>query len=155
MKHSAFMACLVVAGLSVAGNALADDPSGVQTEVKVRDLNKNPDKFSGQDVMVSGKVNRLEGSTAFILEGSGLLNNKILVVVASPAGAPGQQPGVAAPAPVIKEKEKVQLHGRVEDIGVTKIEQGYSITLKPEIKAEFEGVMPVLVVPPSGIKVMG
>ena len=130
-----------------------DRSRNVLTEVKVRDLNKKPDRFSGHDVMVNGKVSRIEGPNAFILEGSGLFNNKILVVVSKPAeqaGKSGQRPGTAAP--VIRENERVQLVGRVEELGITRIEEKYKPGLKAEIKAEFEGKMPVLIVPPSGIK---
>ncbi len=124
----------------------------IPTEVKIQDLNKNPQKFAGQDVMVKGKINKIEGAGAFILEGSGLLNNKILVVVAKneQAGISGQQPGTKAP--VIKEKAKVQLTGKIEQIDLTKIEEKYQPGLKAEIKAEFEGSMPVLIVSPEGFK---
>ena len=104
--------------------------------------------------MVTGKVSRIEGPGAFIVEGGGFFNNKILAVVEhkQTSGSSRQQPGMAAP--VIKEKQKLQLTGRVEEIGITKIEESYG-PLKAEIKSEFEGVMPVFIVPPHGIKDLG
>jgi len=53
--------------------------------------------------------------------------------------------------PVIKEKDKLQLTGQVDEIGVTKVERYYSF-LKTEMKTEFEGTMPVFIVSPAGIK---
>ncbi len=124
------------------------------TEVSVKDLNKNPQRFAGGKVVITGKVDRIEGPGAFIIEGSGFFNNKILAVIEGKqqTETSEQQPG--GTAPIIKENQKLQLTGRVEEIGVTKIERNYS-PLKAEIKAEFEGNMPVLIVPPSGIKDLG
>lgn len=135
-------------------NAVNPTTPRVLTEVPVRDLNKNPGRFAGAEVTVTGTVNRIEGPGAFIVEGPGLLNNKILVVIQKPQQVEGsvQQPGTVIP--VIKEKEHIQLTGRLEEVGITRIERSYS-PLKSEIKAEFEGNMPVLIVPPSGIRVVG
>ncbi|MEO5968704.1 MAG: hypothetical protein ABIQ95_02150 [Bdellovibrionia bacterium] len=144
---------IVGALLLIGPTVFAESNAGQRpvTEVKVRDLNKHPGRFAGGKVMVTGKVSSIEGPGAFIIEGTGFLNNKILAVVEGNQrrGSSGEQAG--STAPVIKEKQKLQLTGRVEEIGVTKIERTYS-PLKAEIKAEFEGNMPVLVVPPNGIK---
>jgi hypothetical protein len=126
-------------------------PSTAMTEVKVRDLNRHPEKFTGAPVAVSGKVDRIEQPGAFVLKGNGILNDKILVIVASNSsdGTANQQAGAAGP--MIREGQKVQLNGKVETIGLTKVEEKYG-PMKAEIKSEFEGVMPVLVVPPNGVK---
>ncbi len=133
--------------------------TAVLPEVKLKDLNRHPEKFAGQDVMVKGKVSHLAGANAFIVESKGLFSDKMLVVVAKPqqAGtASEEQPGAQQPAvkaPVIKEKQDVQLTGKVEDVDITKVEAKYG-PMKSEVKEEFVGVMPVLVVPASGIKVV-
>ncbi len=132
--------------------------TAVLPEVKLKDLNRHPEKFANQNVMVKGKVSRLEGANAFIVESKGLFSDKMLVVVAQPqqAGTAEVQPGgqqPAAKAPVIKEKQDVQLTGTVEDVDITKVEAKYG-PMKSEVKEEFVGVMPVLVVPASGIKVV-
>ncbi len=140
---------MAVSGSSAVTSGSSSDQSAGKTaamlpEVKVKDLKKNPEKFADQDVMVKGKVNRLEGANAFILESKGLFSDKMLVVVTKP-----QQAGVKVP--VIKEKQDLQLTGKVEDIDVMKVEEKYG-PVKTEVKEEFVGVMPVLVVSPSGIK---
>jgi DNA/RNA endonuclease YhcR with UshA esterase domain len=128
---------------------------GVKTEVKVSQLNKQPDKFADQQVTVKGKVSRLESANSFVLEGSGIFNNRILVVVASPQtaqqGAPDSEQAGAA-MPTIKEKAKLQVTGQVKEYSVVDVERTYNLKLKPEIKAEFEGPFPVLVVQPRDIK---
>ena len=156
--HSAVYLGIVSLSFILGPNIFAQsnmnqNPGKPMAEISVRELNKNPEKFAGEQVMVTGKVTKIEGPGAFIIEGSGLLNNKILAVVdqKQSTGKSRQQPGTAAP--VIKEKQKLQLTGKVDEIGITKIEENYS-PLKTEIKAEFEGTMPVLVIPPSGIKVL-
>lgn len=163
MKVSRQRVWLIGLGALLATNAFAkDQKSGMsssnksassQTEVKVRDLNRHPEKFSGQQVMVTGKVDRIEESGAFVLDGPGIFNDKILVVVASnkAGGAEGQREGTAAPT--IRQDEKLQLTGKVEEMALTKVEERYG-PLKSEIKSEFEGIMPVLVVQPNGIKAL-
>lgn len=142
---------LVLAAVSNSSQT-SQSPAEILPEVKVKDLNRHPEKFANSKVAVSGKVAQIEGPEAFVLEGSGFFNNKILVLVEKPAKSSGSNQQAGTAAPVIKEKEKVQVIGRVEEIGLTKIEAKYG-PLKSEIKEEFEGVMPVLIVPPSGIKV--
>lgn len=128
-----------------------------KAQVTVPDLNKNPGKFAGQQVVLSGAIDRLEGPNAFVFEGSGLFNDKILVVIdrrQQQAGTIAGKPMTAAPA--IKEDQKVQLTGKVQEITVTEIEETYKAGLNPEVMDEMKTtVMPVLVVPPSGIKVQG
>jgi hypothetical protein len=127
----------------------------VPPEVRVKDLNKRPERFSGQIVSVKGNVGRIESPNAFILDGAGLFNNKILVIVEEPAAPPmsgtrAQQAGMAAP--VIREKQQLELQGKLVQVSMAQIQERYLPKIDPQLKAEFDGVMPVLVVPPVGIK---
>jgi len=153
MNKPLWIAASLLIGSAAATAASNQQPSAKMNEVKVRDLIKNPDKFADSQVRVTGRVTRIEGPGAFIVEGDGLLNNKILAVVETPRQSedPVQQPGSVIPT--IKENEKVQLTGRVEEMGVARIEKNYT-QLEADIKAEFEGNMSVLLVPPKGIKVL-
>lgn len=159
MNHKFKLVAVSMLGLLASAASFATgsgDQAGtasVKTEVNVKDLNKHPDKFAGQQVMVTGKIDKIESPNAFILDGRGLLNDKILVVVEQPKGGGKEQAGVQAP--VLKENEKIRLEGRVEQIGLTKIEERYQPGLRAEVRAEFEGTMPVLVVRPNQIKVQG
>lgn len=160
--------CVLGMALCVGGNtAAANDtarPSGQTTaaqgsgqgemsgqktsamEVPVKDLNRHPERFNGQQVTVSGKVDRIESPRAFILDGKGIVNDQILVVIQ----APGDQGAPAA----IHEDGKVQLTGRLETMGLARIEERYRPGLRADIRAELEGV-PVLVVTPENIKSRG
>lgn len=129
---------------------------GAKVEVSVQDITKAPEKFAGQKIVVTGKVHRIEGPNAFILDGPGFFNDKILVIMdkQQQAGTANQQAGAASLT--LKEKQKLQLTGKVEEIGVSELEETYKPGLKPEMKAEFKGtVMPVLIVPPNSIRTQG
>lgn len=151
--HVGMTGLFLVSGSIAFAESNADTNNGKPpTEVKVRELNKNPGKFAGDSVVVSGKVDRVESPNAFIIEGSGIFNNKILAIVDTKQTSGESERQQGGTAPVVKEKQKLQVTGKVIEMGVTKIEEKYS-PLKAEVKAEFEGNMPVLLVPPSGIKV--
>lgn len=123
------------------------------TAVKIKELNKHPEKFTGAQVTVNGQVERIESPGAFIVKDKGFFNNKILVVVEKPKQSKTDKQQAGAAVPTLKEKEKVKLVGKVEELTVTKIEERFS-PLKAKIKSEVEGTLPVLIVSPQDIKTM-
>jgi|GEM_PF-3944836 len=170
MKYRVQIVRVGIVSLMAAGSAMAADQASSQpgsqtttstvlSDVKVKELNQEPEKYSGAEVMLKGNVVRVEGPGAFILDGPGLFNDKILVVVDKNAAASvatdqpqAGQPAITTTAPLtFKEGDKLQVQGKVEEIGISRIEKMWG-PLKTEIKAEFQGTMPVLLVPPSGIK---
>jgi hypothetical protein len=114
----------------------------IRPDLDIKTLNRSPEKFMGQEVTVSGEVDRIESSNAFVLDGPGIFNDDILVVVADEA--PGQ------PKLTLRKDDKLRVTGRVEEMTVARYEEKYG-PLKSEIKAEFEKEMPVISARVSGI----
>lgn len=165
---------LVLSALFVGATTFAnthDKSAQNKGEVKVGEINRNPQKFVNKSVTVSGEVEKLgNDQQSFVLDGEGMMNDKILVIhKASPsksASGAANEAGSAASSSesgattdanrsttaatgassnALKEDDEVQLTGTVKRMDVNAIERAYTVALDPEFKEEANGAIPVIV----------
>jgi uncharacterized protein YdeI (BOF family) len=109
--------------------------------VKISKINKNPSAWKNKRVTLQGEVEKIYPSGAFVLNGDGMFNDEILVVTQK---APAQT--------TAKEGDQVKITGQVRTLSVVEVERDYGFDLDPEVKIEFEGRKPVVVIQPDGLQ---
>lgn len=120
-------------------------------------INQNPDSYLGQQVAISGKVERVIGPGAFIIGDRGSaqdISHRILVLVPSAQGSTAaqgnmQQGGTAAPS--FKDGEQLKVQGKVERLTLGSETETIQPKAERETIREAVMTMPVLIVQPAAI----
>ena len=127
----------------MAGLLVACDPPGYDARVpdnttEVEDVAEDTQQLMGKTVTVSGEVEEVAGSNAFVLEGRELFgtDESVLVINAQSTGQP------------ITEGEDVRVTGEVGQFTMAEFERDYDLAwdlnVKKKIEAEFQN-KPVIV----------
>ncbi len=114
------------------------------TGFTISEINDNPNKYIGQTVTVSGKLEEAYGSKAFVLDGQGSIFNDEMLVVTKKA-TPDVQKETEGESwyeeieSWFKDKGNVfQVTGTVHRFVEVEIEREIDWDLQPEIEAEFK-----------------
>lgn len=126
-------------------SAFAAKEKANKSSVKVRDINKNPASYMDKKVSLRGEVEEMVSPQAFVLDGEGIFNDRILVISEKTAQPPKGKERAGTAALDVQEDDKVQVSGTVRRLTVVEVEKEYGMDLKPELEAEFEESMPVVV----------
>lgn len=122
------MVALVMLGVSIVGNR--DDGANRTTQVA-----ENPANFYGQSVNLTGEVDDIYGVQAFSLDGTGIVNDKVLVISRNaliPVGGAGDDY-------LYNTGDRVQVQGTVRSFQIDDIERDLSIDLVDSMFMGWEG----------------
>lgn len=129
--------------------------------ITAQDLNQNASRYVGKQVALSGKVDRVLGNGAYIVEDTrGSQSNgqkaahRVLILTTTPSTSAmrggGQQAGIAAPS--FKEGDKIQLQGKAEQFNISSEVDAFAPKTDTETIEESSSSMPVVVVKPGGLQ---
>lgn len=149
----AWAACLMTACFAQAN----DNPKSGTHNVTAQDLNQNLSTYMGKQVTLSGHIDRVLGSGAYVISDAAHSKDPMHRVLVFTSGASNsamanskQQAGTAAPQ--LKEGDMIQLTGKAEQFSVSNEVDTFSPKSETENIKETAEAMPVIVVQPSGIQ---
>lgn len=122
------MVALVMLGVSLVGTR--DDGATRTTQVA-----ENPANFYGQSVNLTGEVDDIYGVQAFSLDGTGIVNDKVLVISRNaliPVGGAGDDY-------LYDTGDRVQVQGTVRSFQIDDIERDLGIDLVDSMFMGWEG----------------
>ncbi len=111
--------------------AAAAAPAASSEVMDVETLRDDIEQHVGQSVTVRGEVSDSLDGSAFTLEGGGVVNDEIAVIM------PGAGQGAAAG---FAENSTVTVSGTVRQVAVIELERELGWDLNPQIEAELEDV---------------
>lgn len=125
---------------SASGSMAQQSGGQVQTVDDVQTLNKGISNYDNKKVKVTGEIKDKLDKRSFVLEGGGIMNDEIVVVV-----DPKVQGQKTANVDKLKENAKIEVTGTVKAVPVASVREELSWDLDPKIEVELEGVTGVLV----------
>ena len=124
--------------------------------VTAQTLNQNPTRYVGQQITLSGKIDRSLGNGAYIVSDSNAVNaaddtHHIMVFTSNMSNTKTrQQSGVMAPA--LKQGDMIQLTGKVEQFNVSNEVDTFSPKSDSETISEDNAAFPIIVTQPGKLQ---
>jgi len=120
------------------GQAQQPKPAAAQpSPLDVEELNDELARYAGQRVSVEGEVEEWLDPRSFVLEGGGLFNDEIAVVI--PPNAQGLDPQR------LREDADIVVSGTVRATPLIELQRELSWDLDPQLEVELQGVKYFLV----------
>lgn len=107
-----------------------------QPGATVEKIKDQPAKYYGQEVPLTGEVDKVFGPRAFELESNDLIDDQILVLSRSDVRL--------GDGTTVRDDQRVKLTGTVRPMAVTEIERELGWDLDPQLELEFK-IRPVLI----------
>jgi len=117
----------------------------VSTEItSIETLNKNPQAYIGKRVTLIGEVEKVYNQNLFKLDGPGILNDELLVIIRRSSKVIQSSEELAGSKGITEDSE-VQVTGTVEQMEIVDIIRDYDFDLDSELEVELDKTMLVLI----------
>ena len=118
-------------------------------KMKIDEIQKNVSSLSGHQVSTTGKVKKVIGPNAFIMQGKS--GKDILLVTPAPMQKAGEAAGVAMPK--VKKGDQLWFSGTVKELVISDVVDTYNLKRETFTEMSVTETIPVVEAMPSDIQV--